>query len=127
MAKKWTKKAIGTMTGILDGVWLQERMYHPAEKIRGAIESQRLRLVMSGLEAHVRISTERAKEHQDTANHARTSGIWGASTEEMFQRFVGYARDEQKATEKLRILLARVEAEGLPPEVETYLPQALRG
>lgn len=114
------------MTGILDSIWLQERMYYPAEKIRGAIESQRLRLVKSGLEAHVRISSDRVKQNQNTADHARTSGVWGTSAEVMIQRFEGFARDEKKALEKVRALLARVEVEGLPEEVSSYLPAALR-
>lgn len=124
--KKWTKKDIGTMTGILDSIWLQERMYRPADKIRERIEAQRARLVVCGLKSHIRISERRAQENQASADHARTSGVWGASTEEMAQRFEGFARDEEKALEKLRKLLARVEAEGLPEEVSSYLPVALR-
>ena len=124
--KKWTKKDIGTMTGILDSVWLQERMYYPADMIRGAIETQRKRLVTSGLQSHVRVSENRARESREAALHFQTTGVYGTSTEEMAARFVGYAEEEERALLKLRALLAHVEAEGLPEEVSTYLPAALR-
>lgn len=48
--------------------------------------------------------------------------VWGKSTDYIVQRFQNLALEDSKASEKARMLADRVESEGLPAEVDEYIP-----
>lgn len=132
MAKRWTKADIRRLTGQLDTAWLYARPLQPAHGGRPdgreafrtwlATGDNRTRVVLQGLGGWERRSAGRAQQNRDTAQHARTSGVWGSSTEEMVQRFERLAAADTKDVQLVQRLVARVKAEGLPPEVVAYDP-----
>lgn len=125
MAKKWTKKDIKSLCSQLDSVWLFERMYYPSAVICDVIEKNRKKLVINGLRGFQNMARERGQRERETVEHAKTSGVWGNGTQEMIERFTKLAEESEKDVAKIDALVARIELEGLPPEVEAYLPEGL--
>lgn len=124
--KKWTKKDIKTLCGQLDSFWVYNRMYYPSEAIARVIGEKRQDIVIGNLRGFQNMVRERAQKDREGAEHARTSGVWGKSTDEMVQRFTKGAEESEKSVAKIDQLIARIEAEGLPPEVAEYMPEGLR-
>lgn len=57
----------------------------------------------------------RTVENEATAEHARTTGVWGKGTDEMVERFTKLAEESRREAVKHRKLAARLRAEGMPP------------
>jgi hypothetical protein len=77
--------------------------------------------------AHLRglasLAADRAKRSRETAEHARANpDVWRDGTAEIVARFERLAGEDERGVAGLEKLVARIEAEGLPPEVEAYDP-----
>jgi hypothetical protein len=121
--KRWTKKAIKTLQGQLTSFVVCHRLYYKPEAIEGFIREKRLEVVLAGMREFVAMHEERSAENAKTADHFEANpGIYGKATPEMVQRFRGFAAEEAKDAAAARALVAKVEAEGLPPEVVAFDP-----
>lgn len=69
--------------------------------------------------------TVRAKEDRETAEHARVTDVHGSLSEEITERFTKLADECDKDIARIDHLLERIEVEGLPEEVENYMPEGL--
>jgi len=123
MKTKWTKKAIKTLQQQIESFVLANRMYAPPVAISAKISEHRKDVVLSGLRAFRDLLASRAAENEKTARHFEANpNIYRESTPEMVTRFEALAQDGQKAVSVCDELIARVESEGLPPEVVAYVP-----
>lgn len=142
--KRWTKKVIRELRSQLEGFVLFNEMYAPRERIETFIAENRLQIVENGLEAWRKLLAERATSSLATSEHyKKMAPIWKAETLqtrgekaaekseasalETSARFAQHAVDEEKAVTYVEKLLARVRAEGLPPEVASYTPRRGKG
>ncbi len=124
---KWTKKEIKAVQGSLDSFWLFNRLYYPAKAIAFDIDSRRQDIVCAHLKAFAGMVTERAKRSEESAEHAeKNPHVWGKSTPEMVERFRGMAAEDMKGVAWNLKLVAKIDANGLPPECLDYLPEALQ-
>jgi hypothetical protein len=138
--KKWTKKAIRELRSQLETFVLFHEMYYPAEKIREVIEERRRDLVLAGLEGRIELLKERAKSDRATATHYAEAGPrWAEETRqkhgdkraeesartilEVVARFTKMADENDKAVAYVEKLIAKIQIEGLPPEVASYIPK----
>lgn len=124
-AGRWLKKDVRSLCSQIDSFVLSHERYRPKAQIRDAIERNRPRIVCDGLRGFRAMIDERLNGHTGyaaSAEHARTSGVWGSATAEMVARFEAGAAECRAAIAKIDALIARVEAEGLPPDVAGYMP-----
>jgi plasmid stabilization system protein ParE len=122
MAKRWTKKAIREMQSQIDSFVLVREMYAKREDLRAALERNGARraVVLSGLRSWIAMLTERAKQERE-AHEA-----WlRLNAPEVAERMKRIAEDNEKAIVYVRKLIERIDAEGLPEEVETYVPMRI--
>lgn len=127
--KQWTKTAIRSLCSQVDSFWLGHRLGLTRERepaFVAFIHANRLAIVLGGLRSFRGLLDSRMTSHRETAEHARTSGVWGSSTDMMVERFTKLAADTGRDLAKLDALIGRVEADGLPAEVVGYMPEALR-
>ena len=123
MSGRWTKTDVRTLRSQLDGFVLENRMYHPMERICSAVASRRSEIVVGGLRGFRGLFEERAAKNEQAWRHFESHlAVYGSSTPEMIERFKGLADKDAKAAAKTGKLIARVEAEGLPAEVVGYAP-----
>ncbi len=125
-SKKWTKKDIKSLCSQIDSFWLFKRDHYSPDSLRAAIDVHRVGIVTGGLRGFQSMSRERGLQERQTVEHAKKSGVHGTGTEVIVERFTKLAEDSEKDVAKIDQLVARIEAEGLPPEVLAYLPEALR-
>jgi diphthamide synthase (EF-2-diphthine--ammonia ligase) len=128
-AKRWTKTAIRSLCAQIDSFWLEHRLGLRQERVPAFVDfirENRLAIVVGGLRSFRGLLDSRMVSQRETAEHARTSGVWGSSTAEIVERFMKLAAGTGRDLAKIDALIARVEAEGLPDEVIGYLPEALR-
>jgi hypothetical protein len=124
-SKKWTKKDIKTLCGQLMTFLLQNNLYHSADAIRGAIAANRKQIIVSNLRGMESLFSERATKNQEASDHfAKNPQVYGASTPEMIERFATLAKENRAAAAKTASLIARIESETLPAEVEAFDPTA---
>jgi hypothetical protein len=138
--KRWTKKAIRELRSQLNSFVLAHEMYYPAERIRTVIEEKRLEIVTGGLEGWIKLLKERAESDRATSAHyAKMAPGWleetrakfgekqaeksAASNAETVERFAKMAADNDKAVAYVERVIAKLKAEGLPPEVASYIPK----
>jgi hypothetical protein len=125
--KRWFKKDIKFLCDQIDYFAMWWALYRKKEVIRMMIEEKRSEIVVGQVEGFRKMLQERADRDLESANNARDNpDVWEDSTEEMIERFMGLYNEEMKAIKRINGLLARIKAEGLPPEVDSYLPEHLR-
>ena len=138
MNGKWTKREIRTLTGILDSFMVCNRplSYAPGAEeafrkwLAETLAEHRRDVVLGGLRGHLATAEERAEQNAGTARHyAAHPSLCGQRPQDMVDgrpeivvRFERFAEEERKGAAWTRKLLARVEAEGLPPDVAGYDP-----
>jgi hypothetical protein len=130
---KWTKKDIKSLCGAISTFWLYNRplgssareALDAAEAVRRHLAEHRAEIIIAGIAELRGIAEDRTRQNQETADHfAAHPEIYGSSTPEMIKRFSDLAADNRKAVTRMTVLIARIEAEGLPPEVEAFDPTA---
>lgn len=121
--KRWTKKDIRTLQDQLMSFVLQYELYVDPGTLLTALERDRLTIVLNGLRGFRSLLVDRLTQYGQTADHFETHpAIYGEATREMVERFRSYHRETARDLGKLDRLIARVEAEGLPPEVSSHMP-----
>lgn len=110
-----------------------------------ALGEHRVEVVVAEVRSLRNLFARRADESRKTAEHYRTHPelygepskmIWDgdrrtyisrdAAIAQVVDRFNGYAAEEDKAVQISDRLIARIETEGLPPEVLSYDPRTPR-
>lgn len=133
--KRWYKKDIKSMRGAIDS-WLLVNRPAPHKGIAGQSLGFRdaARAHLSDLEKRKAVvlgdirmlrnrAKERGQENTEAARHFEANpAIYGNSTPMMVERFDQLAAENAKGVTKLNKLLARIEEEGMPPEVVAYDP-----
>jgi hypothetical protein len=128
---QWTKKDIKIMCNALSSFWLVNRplSYRHDEWERAKnmviahLDQHRAEIVISGVAQLASIASDRVQKNQETADHfLNHPNIYGSSTPEMVERFTSLARESQRDVDKAAILVAKIQAEGLPPEVINFNP-----
>ena len=123
-AKRWTKADVDRLTSTINTFFLINRPLTSSwgadtsgfdKKFTDALASQRMRIVLAGLHDNVNTAVRRKMDYAESAAHM---------TGELRERFTKMSLDEQKPIAMLRALIARVEREGLPAEVNAYDPRA---
>lgn len=129
---KWTKKTIRALCGHLDTYWLQVRPLsgdiQPAkDHVRKVLQNDRARLevVLAGVRQFEQLHARRYAEYCSTVGNeiARFSK---PLEDELVQRFVRLAREEDASNKEATLLRQRLLAEGLPAEVLEYDPTERR-
>jgi hypothetical protein len=125
--KKWTKRSIGEMRQAIDSCWVCNRPLDfrgwPTFKVAfaDALATRRQEIVISEIKSLRDIAERRERDDLGFIEHLRAHPeVYGASTPEMITRWDGHVADERKAIAYCDALIARIEAEGLPPEVVEY-------
>lgn len=130
---KWTKKDIRTLCNQIMTFYVMNRPLGDSSSAYANFQSAlathlerfRTEVVLGGLRGWVSMSTSRADQYQRTADNAIANPhVWGKSTCETVDRFEKLAAESRKAIRLTEKLIARVEAEGLPPEVVAFEPGA---
>jgi hypothetical protein len=128
---KWTKADVKRLRGAIDSWWLCNRpLSGPAseallERASEVIAEHRVAIAIAGIRELRGIARDRAVEDRKTAEHFRQHpNVYGSHTPEMIARFETSAAEGDRSVNLADRLIARVEAEGLPPEVSGYDPIA---
>lgn len=128
---KWTKKDISICKNALSSFWLVNRPLGDSLRerevayaaVRQHVTDHRVDVVCGGIAQLRQISNERALKNQQSADHfAEHPNVYGSATPEMIARFSKLAADDRKEATKAQMLIAKIQAEGLPPEVVAYDP-----
>lgn len=128
---RWTKKDVKIMCGAISSFWLENRplgdstreLSSALSEVRQYLQARRAEVVCRGIASLGNIALDRLQKNSDFVEHLRSHpGVYGKSTAEMIERFDNLAREERKDVERARALIARIEAEGLPPEVIAFDP-----
>jgi len=91
--------------------------------VRERLNTHRAAIVCSGIAELGAIALDRANKNQDAADHfAAHPKVYGKSTPEIIERFTRLAKEDRKDVKRAELLIARIETEGLPPEVVDYDP-----
>ena len=124
----WTKKDIRTLCGYLDSFYVCNRPLSVLQwrdaipKIRAVLVANRKEIVLAGIRSARATSAERYAQNCETVGNQLARFTEYGHPNELITRFIGFAREEDKAGRRLESLLHRVLAEGLPSEVESYDP-----
>lgn len=133
--KRWTKAEIKQARFALEWAAHSNRPIvgafgaRPGEReaadaaFREWLAPRRAAIVVAHLRGLESLMRDRAQSDRETVEHARTHpNVWGKATDEIVERFSKLGRESAAAAEKLATFAERIEAEGLPPEVEAYDP-----
>lgn len=140
--KVWRKKTIKELKAQLLSFVLYNERYYPPEAIRKAIAENRLEIITKGLESWRSMITARADQERATADHyEKVEPQWRAealakrgekdaektsqSCKETAERFRKLAHDGDKTADYIGKILAKLAAEGLPPELADYFPDRI--
>lgn len=130
---KWTKKDIKVLCGTIDTFWLQNRPLSGAfgldsrahdaavQKVRETLTTRRVDVVLTGIRAFERLYSERYNQNCTTIGN-EIARFGKTLDDEIVQRFIRLAREVDKDAKAATSLRERIQAEGLPPEVEAYDP-----
>lgn len=120
--KPWTKSDRKRAWTALDG-WrlmngsVSQRAEVPVEPELQVLAAVRHLKMLRGL------YVDRAQSNRDTARHFEANPtIYGDTTPEMVKRFDDLAVEEDKGIAALDKLVARLEAEGMPPAPDDWKP-----
>jgi hypothetical protein len=127
---KWTKKDIKTLCGFLDSWWLVNRpldyrgMDRAVSEARVilASEGSRKEIVLAGIRSARATASQRYSTYCATIGNQLVRFTEYGKSDELVDRFIKLAREEDAAERKLEALLHRVLDEGLPLEVIAYDP-----
>jgi hypothetical protein len=130
---KWTKRDLKSLRGAIDHWWLFNRMYLRqgvtiADVFAAMPAGERARIVVSHFRGFANMLEERATGHcgyKQTHEHyesKRELDGWGDVTE-IVERFKKLEIETLADVAKIRALISRVEAEGLPEEIANYVPR----
>lgn len=125
MSAKWSKREVKAVRSALDGFALTMQSFYPASALRAELAARRRARAVEGIARLVEIRDRYCDEALATAAHAKSSRVWGDSTEEMFDRFTTLAAEHEKVAAWYRALAARLEAGEFPPELDDYLPPSI--
>jgi hypothetical protein len=127
---KWTKTDIKTLKGFLHSFYVTNRPLDHRDdarvlpEIRAAIEKHRSEIILAGIRAARTISAERYRQNCQTIGNQLARFTEYGQPDDLITRFIGFAREEEKAEKRLEKLLHRVLDEPLPAEVVSYDPIA---
>lgn len=132
-SKKWTKKDLKSLTGAISSWWMFNSPYlRPGvtkEQVFASMPAgERLRIVIAHLRGFASLLDDRVSGHtgyRATHEHYESKrGVegWG-DVSEVVERFRRLERETLADYAKVRALMTRLEAEGLPPEAEVYIPE----
>lgn len=122
-AARWTKKDVRTLCGQLDSFVLSHERHQPPDAIRAAIEANRPEIVIGGLLGFRALLDERQNGH--TGNLATIEAWKRLGSAEVVARFERLSIETLADIAKIDALIARVRAEGLPPEASSYVPDRI--
>jgi hypothetical protein len=126
---KWTKKDIKALCGHLDTFWLRRRP-HDGEGWEAAKQNTRTVLSAPHLRKEVVLAGVREFEQMHACRYSRNCETVGNEIarfgkgldDELVQRFVKLAKEEDASQKTATRLRERILAEGLPEEVVAYDP-----
>jgi|SRR5208282_3244696 len=127
-SKKWLKKDIKQLQGFLHSFYVTHRPLdvrawkEAMPKIRLAIEANRKEIVLAGIRGGRAMLSERYRSSCETIGNQLVRFTEYGAPDEIVSRFIKIAREEDAGERALEVLLHRVLAEGLPPEVDSYDP-----
>ena len=128
---KWAKKDIKVLQQCIDSFWLYNRPLSDSHSdyqqalaaVRQHLDKHRAEIVCGGIAELGGIASERAQKNQEAADHfAEHPEVYGKSAPEMIERFSRFAEEDRKDVKRAQMLIARVQTEGLPPEVMSHDP-----
>jgi hypothetical protein len=130
---KWFKKDIRALCGHLDSFWLQVRPHdvgqweEAKQKLRQALTypQNRTEIVLAGVRSFEQMHAERYRQNCETVGN-ELARFEKTLEDEIVQRFIKLAREEDASGKTATRLRERVLKEGLPPEVLAYDPTARR-
>lgn len=134
--KRWTKKSIREMHGCIDGFALFYKTYLPIGRpeayakaiadLVAFVDTNRLEMVVKGIKNWIlRDEANIRRDEEWFADVAASPGKYWAPPEWQASRKEDID-DARKSIVYSQKLLARVEAEGLPPEVASYYPEWIK-
>lgn len=131
-AARWTKADVKRLCGAIDTYFVVVRPLGALgdfpTRFREVLAAHRQDIVVSALAGFERMLHARVTENRAAAVHAVFNPhVWGSSAGSMAARFETLAREAERDIERSEKLVARVRAEGLPPEVIAYDPMARYG
>jgi len=72
-----------------------------------------------GLSTLIALGEERADKNEAFVEHLKTHPeVYRDSTPELIDRFTKLARDDRRGVKRLRALIERLKAEGMPPRID---------
>lgn len=128
--KPWRKYELKQLRGAIDHWWLSMSLYlrpgvTKADVFAAMPAGERQRIVASHFRGFGAMLSDRAKKSRETSAHYESKrGVegWG-DVSEVVERFRVLAAEDEEAAIKCAGLVQRVEAEGLPAELESYIPE----
>lgn len=131
---RWTKKSIQEMRSQIDAVVLRYDLpgnltsrsgaAERRAKLRAAIQEHRQSIVVGGLTGFRTMLEDRAKSQEETRDHYRAHTTLDPE-DIVGERFEKLAKETRWSIQYIDRLIARIEAEGLPPEVVEYMPERI--
>lgn len=118
IAKPWSKAAAARARDALAGFQahtghINARGDHVLGPVPAGLEAEAAARYLDFLAQR---AEERAQTDSETAEHARTSGVWGDSSSMVVERFVKLEAEARREASRHRKLAARLRAEGMPPD-----------
>jgi len=122
--RPWSKSDIKSLKNQLDWHVLFHELHYSRGAIRTSIKAPGARqaIVLKGLHNFCAMLVEREARDREAAEHFARTRVYGESTAEMVERFTRLANECLTDIVKLDWMIAKVHIEGLPREVETYMP-----
>ena len=128
---KWTKKDVKIMCQAISTFWLINRPLGDSlaahqralARVREYLSERREEVVCVGIADLADLAAERARKDQEAADHFRSHPeVYGEGTPEMIARFEELAAESRGDVARAEKLVAKIHAEGLPPEVVGFDP-----
>lgn len=124
---KWTKIDVARLRQALSSSWLHSRLYIDPEVYRAdlAKPGRRLAIVAHGIESLRSLGEYRAKKSRESVEHFKAHPeIYRTLNDEVIARFTKLAEEDERGCRMAQALIDRINAEGLPPEVDAFDPTA---
>lgn len=118
--KRWTKKDIKSLQQQLTNFVLSHEMYYSRDRIRDVIEKHRQQIVVGGIKGFRSLIADREQSYRDSIEHAKKNPTFYSADHQ--ERFTELADSCAADVKKMDAMLARIEQEGLPPEVANHMP-----
>jgi len=129
---RWFKRDIALMTDALRlfaheaapiGGLRRSEQTACAARLTEILTAHRIDIIIADFASQEAYHLESAARNRACAESAPITGAWGASTDEMIARFHTHAQEAETKASRYTSLIARIRAEGLPPEVLEFDPR----